>query len=168
LGGILAARPLSGSRIFCRSAAIAAWFLHLLLISAVPHSLTLSITLFPRVLLLFRQNGSSGLDSRAKGRRRGPHDKSFCNDVLQLPPVRHLLFVSGADELLGRGWWNGERSGALKLALRAICSDEVGSERAAIFLYRLLWGQHCCWRPDYPIFIMRPWLHAPRINPSRS
>ena len=97
--------------IFCRSAAITAWFLHL---SAIKSSALLSygvdnftsIGLF--YLLLSPLPDHLSLD--ATWRKRPLKDAQlhgFWRRVLQLH-VCVIYFFSGLTKLLGSGWWNGE------------------------------------------------------------
>ena len=113
--GLLAAGLCLIAGLFCRSAAIVAWFFHL---SAIKSSALLSygvdnftsIGLF--YLMLSPLPDHLALDSRW---RKWPPKKtqlqSFWQRVLQLH-LCVIYFFSGLTKLLGSGWWNGEISGA--------------------------------------------------------
>ena len=114
--------------IFCRSAAIAAWFLHL---SAIKSSALLSygvdnftsIGLF--YLMLSPLPDHLALDSRwRKWPPKNAQLQSFWQRVLQLH-LCVIYFFSGLTKLLGSGWWNGE---SLWRALTRPPFDMVPSE----------------------------------------
>jgi Vitamin K-dependent gamma-carboxylase len=148
--------------IFCRSSAIAAWFLHL---SAIKSSALLSygvdnftsIGLF--YLMLSPLPDHLALDSR--WRKRPPKNtqlQSLWQRVLQLH-LCVIYFFSGLTKLLGNGWWNGE---SLWRALTRPPFDMVSSEVLihGKYLFIPLGLGICLLETSYPIFI---WLRRTRL-----
>jgi len=148
--------------IFCRSAAIVAWLLHL---SAIKSSSLLSygvdnftsIGLF--YLMLSPLPDHLTLDSRwRKWPPKSSQLQSFWQRVLQLH-LCVIYFFSGLTKLLGSGWWNGE---SLWRALTRPPFDIVPSEvliRGKYLLIPLGLGI-CLLETSYPIFI---WLRRTRL-----
>jgi hypothetical protein len=141
--------------IFCRSAAIAAWFLHL---SAIKSSALLSygvdnftsIGLF--YLMLSPLPDHLALDSRwLKRPPKNSQLQSFWQRVLQLH-LCVIYFFSGLTKLLGIGWWNGE---SLWRALTRPPFDIVSSEVLihGKYLFIPLGLGICLLETSYPIFI---------------
>ncbi|PYK80660.1 MAG: hypothetical protein DME37_06800, partial [Verrucomicrobia bacterium] len=141
--------------IFCRSAAIAAWFLHL---SAIKSSALLSygvdnftsIGLF--YLMLSPLPDHLALDSRwRKWPPKSSQLQSFWQRVLQLH-LCVIYFFSGLTKLLGSGWWNGE---SLWRALTRPPFDIVSSEVLihGKYLFIPLGLGICLLETSYPIFI---------------
>ena len=141
--------------IFCRSAAIAAWFLHL---SAIKSSALLSygvdnftsIGLF--YLMLSPLPDHLALDSRwLKRPPKNSQLQSFWQRVLQLH-LCVIYFFSGLTKLLGSGWWNGE---SLWRALTRPPFDMVSSEVLihGKYLFIPLGLGICLLETSYPIFI---------------
>ena len=141
--------------IFCRSAAIAAWFLHL---SAIKSSALLSygvdnftsIGLF--YLMLSPLPDHLALDSRwLKRPPKNAQLQSFWQRVLQLH-LCVIYFFSGLTKLLGSGWWNGE---SLWRALTRPPFDIVSSEVLihGKYLFIPLGLGICLLETSYPIFI---------------
>jgi Vitamin K-dependent gamma-carboxylase len=148
--------------IFCRSAAIAAWFLHL---SAIKSSSLLSygvdnftsIGLF--YLMLSPLPDHLTLDSRwRKWPPKSSQLQSFWQRVLQLH-LCVIYFFSGLTKLLGSGWWNGE---SLWRALTRPPFDMVPSELLirGKYLFIPLGLGICLLETSYPIFI---WLRRTRL-----
>jgi uncharacterized membrane protein YphA (DoxX/SURF4 family) len=148
--------------IFCRSAAIAAWFLHL---SAIKSSSLLSygvdnftsIGLF--YLMLSPLPDHLALDSRwRKWPPKSSQLQSFWQRVLQLH-LCVIYFFSGLTKLLGSGWWNGE---SLWRALTRPPFDIVPSEVLirGKYLFIPLGLGICLLETSYPIFI---WLRRTRL-----
>jgi len=148
--------------IFCRSAAIAAWFLHL---SAIKSSALLSygvdnftsIGLF--YLMLSPLPDHLALDSRwLKRPPKNSQLQSFWQRVLQLH-LCVIYFFSGLTKLLGSGWWNGE---SLWRALTRPPFDMVPSEVLirGKYLFIPLGLGICLLETSYPIFI---WLRRTRL-----
>jgi hypothetical protein len=148
--------------IFCRSSAIAAWFLHL---CAIKSSALLSygvdnftsIGLF--YLMLSPLPDHLALDSR--WRKRPPKNtqlQSLWQRVLQLH-LCVIYFFSGLTKLLGNGWWNGE---SLWRALTRPPFDMVSSEMLihGKYLFIPLGLGICLLETSYPIFI---WLRRTRL-----
>lgn len=148
--------------IFCRSSAIAAWFLHL---CAIKSSALLSygvdnftsIGLF--YLMLSPLPDHLALDSR--WRQWPPKNtqlQSFWQRVLQLH-LCVIYFFSGLTKLLGNGWWNGE---SLWRALTRPPFDMVSSEVLihGKYLFIPLGLGICLLETSYPIFI---WLRRTRL-----
>jgi hypothetical protein len=144
--------------IFCRSAAITAWFLHL---SAIKSSALLSygvdnftsIGLF--YLLLSPLPDHLSLDSKwRKWPLKDARLQSFWRRVLQLH-VCVIYFFSGLTKLLGSGWWNGE---SLWRALTRPPFDIVPSATLihGKFLLVPLGLGICLLETGYPIFIWLP------------
>jgi len=153
--GLLAAGLCLVVGIFCRSAAIAAWFLHL---SAIKSSALLSygvdnftsIGLF--YLLLSPLPDHLALDSRwRKWPPKNAQLQSFWQRVLQLH-LCVIYFFSGLTKLLGSGWWNGE---SLLRALTRPPFDMVPSEVLihGRYLFIPLGLGICLLETSYPIFI---------------
>lgn len=153
--GLLAAGLCLVVGIFCRSAAIAAWFLHL---SAIKSSALLSygvdnftsIGLF--YLLLSPLPDHLALDSRwRKWPPKNAQLQSFWQRVLQLH-LCVIYFFSGLTKLLGSGWWNGE---SLWRALTRPPFDMVPSEVLihGRYLFIPLGLGICLLETSYPIFI---------------
>jgi len=147
--------PLSCRRDICRSAAIAAWFLHL---SAIKSSALLSygvdnftsIGLF--YLMLSPLPDHLALDSRwRKWPPKNAQLESFWQRVLQLH-LCVIYFFSGLTKLLGSGWWNGE---SLWRALTRPPFDIVPSEMLirGKYLFIPLGLGICLLETSYPIFI---------------
>jgi hypothetical protein len=147
--------------IFCRSAAIAAWFIHL---SAIKSSALLSygvdnftsIGLF--YLMLSPLPDHLALDSRwRKWPAKNAQLHSFWQRVLQLH-LCVIYFFSGLTKLLGSGWWNGE---SLWRALTRPPFDMVPSEVLihGKYLFIPLGLGICLLETSYPIFI---WPHRTR------
>ena len=141
--------------IFSRSAAIAAWFLHL---SAIKSSALLSygvdnftsIGLF--YLMLSPLPDHLALDSRwRKWPPKSSQLQSFWQRVLQLH-LCVIYFFSGLTKLLGSGWWNGE---SLWRALTRPPFDMVPSEVLihGKYLFIPLGLGICLLETSYPIFI---------------
>ena len=148
--------------IFCRSAAIVAWFLHL---SAIKSSSLLSygvdnftsIGLF--YLMLSPLPDHLTLDSRwRKWPPKSSQLQSFWQRVLQLH-LCVIYFFSGLTKLLGSGWWNGE---SLWRALTRPPFDMVPSEVLirGKYLFIPLGLGICLLETSYPIFI---WLRRTRL-----
>lgn len=148
--------------IFCRSAAIVAWFLHL---SAIKSSSLLSygvdnftsIGLF--YLMLSPLPDHLTLDSRwRKWPPKSSQLQSFWQRVLQLH-LCVIYFFSGLTKLLGSGWWNGE---SLWRALTRPPFDMVPSELLirGKYLFIPLGLGICLLETSYPIFI---WLRRTRL-----
>ena len=153
--GLLAAGLCLVAGIFCRSAAIAAWFLHL---SATKSSALLSygvdnftsIGLF--YLMLSPLPDHLALDSRwRKWPPKNAQLQSFWQRVLQLH-LCVIYFFSGLTKLLGSGWWNGE---SLWRALTRPPFDMVSSEVLihGRYLFIQLGFGICLLETSYPIFI---------------
>jgi Vitamin K-dependent gamma-carboxylase len=141
--------------IFCRSAAITAWFFHL---SAIKSSALLSygvdnftsIGLF--YLLLSPLPDHLALDSKWRKwplKNAGRH--SFWRRVLQVH-VCVIYFFSGTTKLLGSGWWSGE---SIWRALTRPPFDIVSSEVLiqGKYLFIPLGLGICLLETTYPIFI---------------
>ena len=148
--------------IFCRSAAIVAWLLHL---SAIKSSSLLSygvdnftsIGLF--YLMLSPLPDHLTLDSRwRKWPPKSSQLQSFWQRVLQLH-LCVIYFFSGLTKLLGSGWWNGE---SLWRALTRPPFDMVPSEVLirGKYLFIPLGLGICLLETSYPIFI---WLRRTRL-----
>ena len=148
--------------IFCRSAAIVAWLLHL---SAIKSSSLLSygvdnftsIGLF--YLMLSPLPDHLTLDSRwRKWPPKSSQLQSFWQRVLQLH-LCVIYFFSGLTKLLGSGWWNGE---SLWRALTRPPFDMVSSEVLihGKYLFIPLGLGICLLETSYPIFI---WLRRTRL-----
>ena len=160
--GLLAAGLCLVAGIFCRSAAIAGWFLHL---SAIKSSALLSygvdnftsIGLF--YLMLSPLPDHLALDSRwRKWPPKSSQLQSFWQRVLQLH-LCVIYFFSGLTKLLGSGWWNGE---SLWRALTRPPFDIVPSEVLirGKYLFIPLGLGICLLETSYPIFI---WLRRTRL-----
>jgi len=160
--GLLAAGLCLVAGIFCRSAAIAGWFLHL---SAIKSSALLSygvdnftsIGLF--YLMLSPLPDHLALDSRwRKWPPKNAQLQSFWQRVLQLH-LCVIYFFSGLTKLLGSGWWNGE---SLWRALTRPPFDIVPSEMLirGKYLFIPLGLGICLLETSYPIFI---WLRRTRL-----
>jgi hypothetical protein len=141
--------------IFCRSAALAAWFFHL---SAIKSSALLSygvdnftsIGLF--YLMLSPLPDRFTLDSSwRKWPPKNAELHSFWQRVLQLH-LSVIYFFSGLTKLLGSGWWNGE---SLWRALTRPPFDIVSSEVLihGKYLFIPLGLGICLLETSYPIFI---------------
>jgi len=147
--------------IFCRSAAIAAWFIHL---SAIKSSALFSygvdnftsIGLF--YLMLSPLPDHLALDSSwRKWPAKNAQLQSFWQRILQLH-LCVIYFFSGLTKLLGSGWWNGE---SLWRALTRPPFDMVPSEVLIYgkYLFIPLGLGICLLETSYPIFI---WPHRTR------
>ena len=153
--GLLVAGLCLVAGIFCRSAAIAAWFLHL---SAIKSSALLSygvdnftsIGLF--YLMLSPLPDHLALDSRwRKWPTKNAQLQSFWRRILQLH-LCVIYFFSGLTKLLGSGWWNGE---SLWRALTRPPFDMVPSEVLihGKYLFIPLGLGICLLETSYPVFI---------------
>ena len=141
--------------IFCRSAAIAAWFIHL---SAIKSSALFSygvdnftsIGLF--YLMLSPLPDHLALDSSwRKWPAKNAQLQSFWQRILQLH-LCVIYFFSGLTKLLGSGWWNGE---SLWRALTRPPFDMFSSEVLihGKYLFIPLGLGICLLETSYPIFI---------------
>ena len=108
--GLLGAGGCLLTGLFCRPAAIVAWFLHLCtakssdLFGYGMDNLTTTALFY---LMLFQLPDSLSLDHRwRKERRRNPQIYGFQRRVLQLH-LCIIYFFGGLTKSLGAGWWNG-------------------------------------------------------------
>jgi uncharacterized membrane protein YphA (DoxX/SURF4 family) len=160
--GLLAAGLCLVAGIFCRSAAIAAWFLHLFAIKSSA-LLSYGVDNFTSIglfyLMLSPLPDHLALDSRwRKWPPKNAQLQSFWQRVLQLH-LCVIYFFSGLTKLLGSGWWNGE---SLWRALTRPPFDMVSSEVLihGKYLFIPLGLGICLLEISYPIFI---WLRRTRL-----